>query len=42
MITLWDIGMRNEMLALVYKLNEFGKIYVKTLWPDDEFEHTYW
>ena len=39
MITLWDLGVRNELFALIYKLNETAKIRVKTPFGlTDEFE----
>ena len=39
MITLWELGVRNEMFALIYKLNEVAKIRVKTPFGlTDEFE----
>ena len=30
MISLWDLGVRSDLFALVYKLNEVAKIRVKT------------
>ena len=30
MITLWELGIRNELFALIYKLNEVAKVRVKT------------
>ena len=39
MITLWELGVRNEMFALIFKLNEFAKIRVRTPFGlTDEFE----
>ena len=39
MITLWDLGVRNEMFALIYKLNEVANIRVKTPFGlTDKFE----
>ena len=30
MISLWDLGVENELFALIYKLNEYAKIRIKT------------
>ena len=39
MITLWELGVRSELFALIYKLNEVAKIRVKTPFGlTDQFE----
>jgi len=30
MISLWDLGINNELFALIFKMNEFARIRVKT------------
>ena len=39
MIALWDLGVRNELFSLIFKLNEVAKIQVKTPFGlTDQFE----